>query len=259
MPCKGHRCRYIYIDKGRAVKEQRFYRQFHKAKDLTYFHVQVEQTDLDIGADRYLRKEALELVEKYRAKIVDYIKKVPGFLTSLTPLECNQNEEEIIRRMHYAAKKAGVGPMAAVAGAISEFVGRDLLKISREIIVENGGDIFIKSDRDRIIGIYAGDSPLSNKIGIKVSSADTPMGICTSSGKIGHSLSFGSAHAVVILSKDTSLADAVATATGNRVKESNDIKKAINFAKSIGGVDGIVVIIEDKIGAWGNVDLVKLP
>lgn len=84
------------------------------------------------------------------------------------------------------------------------------------------------------------------------------MGICTSSRKVGHSLSFGNSHAVVILSKDTLLADAVATATGNRVKESKDIKKAINFARSIGGIDGVVVIIEDKMGAWGNVNLVKL-
>lgn len=240
------------------MREQRFYRRFHKARDLTYFNVQVEQTDLDIGAEGYLRKEALKLVQKYRNQIIDYIKRVPEFLTSLTPLECSQNEEEIIRRMHYAAKKAGVGPMAAVAGAISEFVGKELLKFSREIIVENGGDIFIKSDKDRIIGIYAGDSPLSNKIGIKVSAEDTPMGICTSSRKVGHSLSFGNSHAVVILSKDTLLADAVATATGNRVKESKDIKKAINFARSIGGIDGVVVIIEDKMGAWGNVNLVKL-
>jgi len=240
------------------VKEERFYRRFHKAEDLTYFHVQVEQTDLDIAAERNLRKEAIEAVQKYRGQIIEYIKKVPRFLTSLTPLDCSEKEEEIIRRMHYAAQRAGVGPMAAVAGAISEFVGRDLLRFSREIIVENGGDIFIKSDKDRIVGIYAGDSPLSNKIGIKISASSTPMGICTSSGKLGHSLSFGNAHAVVILSRDTLLADAAATATGNKVKETNDIKKAINFARSICGVDGVVVIIEDKMGAWGDVNLVKL-
>jgi ApbE superfamily uncharacterized protein (UPF0280 family) len=240
------------------VKEERFYRQSYKANDLIYFHVEIEQTDLDIAAEHNLRKEALEFVKIYRGQIIDYIKKVPEFLTSLVPLDCSAKEAEIIRRMHYAAKKAGVGPMAAVAGAVSEFVGRDLLKFSREIIVENGGDIFIKSDRDRIVGLYAGDSPLSNKIGLKILAADTPMGVCTSSGRIGHSLSFGNAHAAVILSRDTLLADAVATAVGNKVKEIKDIEKAIGFAKSIDGVDGVVIIIDDKIGVWGNINLVKL-
>ena len=144
-----------------------------------------------------------------------------------------------------------MGPMAAVAGAISEFVGKGLLNFSSEVIVENGGDIFMQSQSDRIAGIYAGDSPLSQKIGLKIPAEDTPMGICTSSGKIGHSLSFGKADAVVILSKDTALADAAATAVGNIVISAGDIQKGINFAKMIEGVLGVVVIVEDKLGAWG--------
>ena len=150
-----------------------------------------------------------------------------------------------------------MGPMAAVAGAISEFVGKGLLNFSSEVIVENGGDIFMQSQSDRIAGIYAGDSPLSQKIGLKIPAEDTPMGL-SSSGKIGHSLSFGKADAVVILSKDTALADAAATAVGNIVISAGDIQKGINFAKMIEGVLGVVVIVEDKLGAWGDIQLVRL-
>ena len=176
----------------------------------------------------------------------------------MTPIPCFPDAPDIVRRMCYAAQMAGVGPMAAVAGAISEFVGRELLKFSDEIIVENGGDIFIKSQQDRVVGIYAGDSPLSNKIGLRILAKDTPVGICTSSGKIGHSLSFGKADAVMILSKDTALADAVATAVGNIVKGADDMQKGIDYARRIEGVSGVVIIVEDKFGAWGDIYLVKL-
>jgi ApbE superfamily uncharacterized protein (UPF0280 family) len=145
--------------------------------------------------------------------------------------------------------------MAAVAGAVSELVGFELLNYSDEIIVENGGDIFIKTNSKRKVGIYAGKSPLSEKIAIEIAPERTPIGICTSSGTVGHSLSFGKADAAVILAKDTFLCDAVATATGNRVKASGDIESAIEFAAGIDGVEGVLVIVGDKIGAWGDISL----
>jgi len=154
-----------------------------------------------------------------------------------------------------AGKKAGVGPMASVAGAIAEFVGRELLAFSPEIIVENGGDIYLKSLTDRIVGVYAGKSPFTGKIGLEIKAKDTPLGICTSSGTVGHSLSFGKADAVIVLSKSTILADAAATAIGNRVSESDDITGAIEFAEGIKGLKGLVIIKDDNIGLWGKVKI----
>ena len=240
------------------MAEKRFYRELHRAKDLVYFNVKVEQTDLDIGARSMLRQEALQLVKKYRSDIEAYIRKDNRFLTSLVPIKCLPDAPAIVRRMCDAAEKAGVGPMAAVAGAISEFVGMELLQFSPEVIVENGGDIFLKSCRERVIAIFAGASPLSQKVGLKISAQDTPIGVCTSSGKIGHSLSFGRADAVVILSHDTALADAAATAVGNVVKTKDDIEKGIHLARRIEGVLGAVIVVDDRMGAWGRVQLVKL-
>jgi ApbE superfamily uncharacterized protein (UPF0280 family) len=156
-----------------------------------------------------------------------------------------------------AAQKASVGPMAAVAGAIAEMTGYELLKYSDEVIVENGGDIFIKTGTARKIGIYAGNSPLSEKLALRILPEQTPAGVCTSSGTVGHSLSFGKADAVVIISRDTFLADAVATSTGNKVKTTDDIEYALNYASKIAGILGTVIIIGDKIGAWGDIELTK--
>jgi len=145
--------------------------------------------------------------------------------------------------------------MASVAGAISEMTGMDLLNYSNEVIVENGGDIFIKTCIPRKVGIFAGKSVLNEKIALKIFPENTPVGICTSSGTIGHSLSFGKSDATVVISGNCFLADAVATAAGNMVKGEGDMENVIDFVKSIKGVDGIVIIVEDKMSMWGNVSI----
>ena len=145
--------------------------------------------------------------------------------------------------------------MASVAGAIAEFVGSELLAFSPEIIVENGGDIFLKSLSKRLIGIYAGKSPLTGKIGLEINEEDTPLGICTSSGTVGHSLSYGKADAVIVLSKSATLADAAATAIANLIKQSSDIPSGIEFAKSIDGLKGVVIIEGNTMGLWGEVKI----
>jgi ApbE superfamily uncharacterized protein (UPF0280 family) len=148
--------------------------------------------------------------------------------------------------------------MAAVAGAMAESVSKDLLKFSKEVIVENGGDIYLATSKERRVAIYAGGSPLSLKIGILIKPEETPLGICTSSGTVGHSLSFGKADAVCILSKSAALADSAATAVGNLVQEKRDIEKGLERGKEIEGVLGTVIIVGEKIGVWGNITLTQL-
>ena len=222
---------------------------------MVSFQVTMKETDLFIRAGKNLKSKAERLVSKYRTILERYIERNPLFLTSLGPLSIENDTPDIVRVMMESAKKAGVGPMASVAGAIAEFVGTELLAFSSEIIVENGGDIYIKSLKRRIISIYAGESPLSGKIGLEIDGKDTPLGICTSSGMVGHSLSYGKADAVVVVSKSTPLADAVATATGNLVTRPQDIQRGIDFAKEIRGLKGLLIIKDDKMGLWGDLKL----
>jgi ApbE superfamily uncharacterized protein (UPF0280 family) len=149
--------------------------------------------------------------------------------------------------------------MAAVAGAIAQFVGAELSAYSPEVIVENGGDIFLKSDSDRVVAIYAGQSPFSGKLGLEIKGKDTPLGVCTSSGTVGHSISFGRADAVTVIARSATLADAAATAIGNLISQPDDIPKGIEFARVNPELLGVLIIKDDKIGVWGRIKICRLP
>lgn len=235
--------------------QPRSYRHWVTDKGLVGFNVIVKETDLYIRAASNLKRKAHRLVVKYRQQLESYIERHPAFLSSLEPLAVGDDAPRIVTDMAEATKKAGVGPMAAVAGAIAEFVGKELLELSPEVIVENGGDIYLKSSTDRLIGIYAGKSPLTGKVGLEIMGKDTPIGICTSSGTVGHSLSYGQADAVIVLSKSTALADAATTAIGNIIKNADDIPRGIERAISIKGLNGVIIIKDDKIGLWGKVKI----
>ncbi|GAU78609.1 UPF0280 family protein [Fusibacter sp. 3D3] len=237
--------------------QERVYRREMNASGLFAYTVAIFESDLMIYTDKMLSEEAHKWTEYYRHEIETYAHLRPGFIGALAPQMCLKSAPPLIKHMHQASKKAGVGPMAAVAGGISYYVGQKLLQSCNEVMIENGGDIFLKSDTEKKIRIFAGDSPFSNKVALKLPPSPRGIGICTSAGKIGHSLSFGNADAVVIVSEDVLLADAVATATGNKIKTKDYINEGIDFAKSIEGVKGIVIIVEDQIGLWGEIELCK--
>jgi len=236
----------------------RFYRHWIEDSDLVSFSVTIKQTDLYIRARRNLRNKALKSVLKHRSSLERYIEHHPLFLTSLEPYQSERDAPAIIREMARASQVAGVGPMAAVAGAIAETVGKDLLTFSPEVIVENGGDIFLKVLRKKLIGIYAGQSSFTGKIALEIKPEETPLGICTSSASTGHSLSLGDADAITILSPSAPLADAVATSIGNMVRDADDIPMAIERAQNIEGLLGIVIIKGDQVGVWGKVKIVPI-
>jgi len=218
----------------------------------------VKETDLFIHSAENLKYIARELILRYRSYIETYIKRHPEFEKTLQPLKISEPVPNIISDMTQAGEKAGVGPMASVAGAVAERVGIGLLEHTDEVIVENGGDLFIKTDNPVTVGIFAGKSPLSMHTGLHVDPGGKQIAVCTSSGSVGHSFSLGKADAVCVLSESCSLADAAATSIGNHVMNKTDIQKAIDFGKTIEGVKGIAVIADDNIGMWGNVKIVAL-
>ena len=238
--------------------EERTYRNLVKTDDLVKFEVIVKETDLLVRAERDLSQETRESVLKYRHQLETYIAVNPVFQQSLVPLAEDPYAPEIIKQMIRTSQRAGVGPMATVAGAMADLVSKDLLKLSKEVIVENGGDIYLAISKERTIGIYAGESPLSLKIGIVISPDEAPLGVCTSSGTVGPSLSFGKANAVCILSKSAAFADAAATAVGNVVKEKEDISLGLRRAREIDGVWGTLIIIQEKMGVWGKIKLTRI-
>ena len=243
--------------------QRRDYRSLVIAGDLRSSYAQVEETDLHILADGDVTDCAKLLVQRYRLQIEGYIRSHPQFAVSLVPLPLDPLAPSIVREMLAAGEMAGVGPMAAVAGAIAEYVGRDLLRQkTREVIVENGGDIFLQREVASTVAIFAGPSPLSNTMGIRLSRQKMPCSVCTSSGTVGHSLSFGDADSVTVYATNAALADAAATRLGNEVGKGTSgdlgIKRALALAQEIAGIGGVVVIRNELFGAVGDIELVGL-
>lgn len=230
-----------------------FYRTL-VSSPLKSFRVVYKETDLFILAEKDLTSETLSLVRSIRLPLEAYILKNPLFLKSLQPLPEDPDAPEIVKTMLKAGIVAKVGPMASVAGAIAEKVGRTLLKkgLTSQIAVENGGDIFVFLKKPVKIALFAGDSPFSGKIALLIKKELMPCGVCSSSGKIGHSLSFGKADAITVVHKDTAIADALATAFGNILKTKEDFKKIVSKAKKIKDLIGIVAILEDKLFLFGK-------
>ncbi len=213
-------------------------------------YIKNKETILNIYADCNLKAKSCELVKRYRTQVERYIAKYPYWQESFLPVEVKGDAPSIVKEMSKAASLCGVGPMAAIAGAIAEFIGKNLLRFSTEIIVENGGDIFLQSSEERLLSIFAGRSRLSEKIGLKLLPSLKPYGVATSSGAVGHSYSAGKANAAVVVSNSAILSDAAATATANIIREKKDIKKGLNFAKKIRGVLGAIIILKDDLGIW---------
>jgi ApbE superfamily uncharacterized protein (UPF0280 family) len=237
----------------------RAYRSRMARPGLVGFRVAVQQTDLWVLAQQDFTALVRQTVVEERGHLEGYITRRPEFLDALTPWPEDPLAPPVAKEMIAAAAAAGVGPMAAVAGALAARVGRALTPLSQEVIVENGGDIFIKVERPATMALFAGASPLSQRVGLRIDPAMTPMGVCTSSGTVGHSLSFGRADAACVLAADPALADAAATALGNRVPDAANIAAALEWLAGLPDIIGAVVIVGDKLGAWGRVELTPLP
>jgi ApbE superfamily uncharacterized protein (UPF0280 family) len=238
--------------------QERTYRNRINPGALATFRVVVKETDLLIHADTMLEAEARELVLESRGYLEAYIEVNPAFGSTLAPWRVEGPAPKIVRAMAEAGRQAGVGPMAAVAGAIAEAVGNGLTRSSKNLVIENGGDIYLRTEKPVTVGIYAGSSPLSMKIGLRLDPEGKAMGVCTSSATVGHSLSLGCADAVCVVSRSCSLADAAATAIGNHVESRSDAQRAIDFGRSIAGIDGIVIVVGKEIGLWGQLELVPV-
>lgn len=238
--------------------EPRTYRASVSAAGLVAFEVTFRETDLHIQAERDLSSEAGDLVAQARWEIESFIQKQPRFKETLAPYDVPEGAPPLVRQMARAASRARVGPMAAVAGAIAQYVAEGLAEHSPEVIVENGGDNYLIGTRERTVAIHAGESSVSGKVGLLVKGHLLPVAVCTSSGTVGHSLSFGTADAVSVLARDGALADAVATGLANRVRSADDVERAIDAARATMGVLGVLIVAGETLGAWGNMRLVPL-
>jgi uncharacterized protein len=215
--------------------------------------IQMGETAAAITCEKEYASAVIDGIAKARAGIIAYAKDRPEFILSLEPLQADADAPETVKRMCVAAKEAGVGPMAAVAGAIAE-AGVEVARSAgaSHCIVDNGGDIALLLDHPVIVGILDKlDSDLLPAVEIAATDGEI-LGLCTSSGVFGHSISFGRAEAATVMARSAPLADALATALGNECKDGSLIRKAL---ESISGIDGVLwamAIVDGHVGTMGE-------
>lgn len=243
--------------------KDRTYRDGLKLHRWHHFTVRCKETDLWIAVDTPSFKEEMEgfcqtFVQKLRKEMDDWIVGQEGYASAFTPVETPTDAPKIFRKMSEVAHTTGIGPMSAVAGAVAECIGVALKERFRvaEVIIENGGDIYVDLQNDINIGVFAGKSPLTGKVGVRIPARETPLGICTSSGTVGPSLSFGKADAMMIICKDVLLADSYATAFANLVQTENDIDEVIEKVSSVDTILSAIIIKNEKIGISGVFDFI---
>lgn len=245
----------IFLDKLDLDKS--VYRNQVKIKERYNFRVIFKHSDLLIKSNKNIKnKIELPLKEIYR-KLEYCIENYPPFLKSLSPIKPKSYFPKIIKKMCEKSSIFGVGPMATVAGAVCEYCANYLLNYCSRLIIENGGDVFIKINRDIDVAVYLKNRYFKDKIRLKIKAKNIPCGLCSSSGSFGHSLSFGKSDLVVVMANSAITADGAATAIANKINSVADIQKSINYFKDLDeSIKGIVIVKEKKIGLWGNIELV---
>jgi ApbE superfamily uncharacterized protein (UPF0280 family) len=218
--------------------------------------VLVKETNLLVKADNEdAIGAAYDAVLKARSDLEAYIRDDPFFQTAMEPVEIRDDAPRVVKLMAIAGRQVGIGPMAAVAGTISQVAAEAVASNgAKNVFTENGGDICIIGDMEFAVGLYAGSSPLSRKYGLVIPPELLPIGICTSSGTVGHSISLGNADAAIVLSRSTPVADAAATAIANEVATRDEVglQAGIERAKALEGIMGVIIIVEDLLGTWGK-------
>lgn len=242
--------------------QQRTYREHLKEGRWRSFTCKVKETDLWIGVDTASYQPEMaafteEIVLRLRKEMETYLDTDKEYSHTLCPYSPDESAPSILKEMATAARQAGIGPMSAVAGAVAQRVGQSIQQkfATREVIVENGGDIYADIREDMDIAVFAGPSPLSDKVGVRVPAEFSPLGICTSSGTVGPSLSFGKADAVMIICKECALADAYATAFANTIQESGDIPTCVEKLEKEKDILSAICIKDDKVGICGKFKL----
>ncbi len=223
--------------------------------DAMRTHFEIGETAVTVISDDAYFKVAEQAIFEARERILRKISEDPFFMTTYDPYPESEDDDDIIRRMCRASKLANVGPMAGVAGAVAVFAVERMVEAGAPYaIVENGGDVAMKIDHDVTVGVFQDDEKFRD-LAFRIPARDGVFGVCSSSGKIGPSVSFGSSGISTVFSDDVILADACATALGNMIKEGSgkELSEALETIGGIDGVDGCACISNGLYAVFGNV------
>ena len=241
---------------------ERSYRRRFSNDGRHWFCVRFLESDLWIGVDNgsyqaSMEQEIYSVLVELRRSMDAYLLSDPSYKSSLIPYDSGVEAPPILKYMSKVSHKTGIGPMSAVAGAVALYVAdfiRERFGV-REVIVENGGDIYAYAREDMDIAVFAGQSPLSERVGLHIPASAFPLGICTSSGTVGPSLSLGRADAMMIVCRDVLLADSYATAMANRIRTAADLQPVIDLIRTVPDILGALAVKDDRMAVCGQFEL----
>jgi hypothetical protein len=231
-----------------------------KNDGLKTLQIRLKESNIFISfnAKKTIKNKACKYIKKLRKDVESYIKAEPEFEYSFKPLKAKRGAPKIIKEMSKAAAKAEVGPMTSIAGAIAMELGKLLRQDCSEVIVENGGDIYVDLKRPIIVGLWCQNKKIRKSLGLLLPKVRGHISVCTSSGVLGHSYSKGKADAATIIAKNTAFADAWATRLGNEIKSKKDIKRGLSLIKKQKDILGALIILDKSIALYGNVELTQI-
>jgi uncharacterized protein len=249
---------FIKIFEGVPDLDKSIYRNRIKKREKYNWHINYKYSDLLVSSDRDVSVRLGKAVREVYKLLESVIEVEPSFQKSLSPVNIKRHYPPIVKKMCREASIYNVGPMATVAGAVCDYIASELKHHCSNLIIENGGDVFIKSSRDIDVGVYSRNKDFTDKIYLRVKAKDTPCGICSSSGIFGHSLSMGKSDLVTVLSKSVISADGAATSIANRISNPDDINGIIEDYRKIKDIRGVLIIKGNKLGIWGNIELMNI-
>ena len=221
--------------------------------EFVHAKVEIGETAATIAAERRYIADAVAAIKSARVQVERKVRQDRFFLTTLEPYESRDDDSAVVKRMCDATTKAGVGPMAAVAGAVAaEAVEAMVRGGCSHCWVDNGGDIALMLDKAITLEVFS-DPDSGKAFGFVLGPTESPIGICSSSGKLGHSISFGNSDVVVAIAEDAVLADALATAIANRVVDRESLRTCFDPFKSVRGATGFLAMLDGEVAVFGKV------
>lgn len=220
---------------------------------MAFVHAKVEiaETAATIAAEGRFVEAAVDAIKAARREVERQVRRDPFFLATLEP--CTPADAApTVARMCAAAALAGVGPMAAVAGAVAQ-AGLEAMVAQgcTHGWVDNGGDVALVLDTPVTMEVFH-EPGARTAFGLRLEPAECMFGVCTSSGRLGHSISLGDADVTVAIADSAVLADALATAIGNRVRGRESLAACFDPFKGVPGMVGGLAMFDGEVAVHGR-------
>ena len=237
--------------------DRSIYRKNISAGGKYSYRLTYKYTDIYITCDKDISDRISEPVIRFYSQLEEVISNEKRFGESLIPLAIKKDYPSAVKNMCLSASVFNVGPMAAVAGAMCDAIAASLKDYCSFLMIENGGDAYIKSSRDIKAALFTGSSHFPQNLNIIISPLEMPCGLCSSSGMMGHSLSLGKSDLVTVMSKTATMADAAATAIANSIRSKQDVDMAVEKYVKYEEVKGLVILKDDRLAIWGDIQLIQ--